>query len=373
MADEPNVNRNTQTISTANFTETPRLVLEQPVGDITIEGWDNPAVEVTDADDGDFDIGVLGNQITVRSAHRHKRRFNEAIEPAIRELDRFGVNAERIASRVERQVERGMRRMRHGFNIELDLGRWTGSRDYRIKVPHNCDLMLRTSSGDIYIKDVTGTMFVQTTSGDLQMHRVSGNLLVSSASGDMNLRNVSGKLGARTASGDLLIEQAELQELGVQSASGDIRAYLQRVPEREFQVQTVSGDVMVWLPSNARLTAELRTMSGELMCRFPHDLIKRSGSRVTTLTINGGGTTAQFASVSGDVTLRPQIVDEGGARTTDLSRTESEEGESESTDDITEPEGYASRQQAELDILQAVERGEITSQEALQRLSELGR
>jgi hypothetical protein len=56
----------------------------------------------------------------------------------------------------------------------------------------------------------------------------------------------------------------------------------------------------------------------------------------------------------------------------DLSRTQ---GGGESTQDaagdITEPEGYVERQQAELEILQAVQRGELSPQEAVRRLGEL--
>jgi hypothetical protein len=59
----------------------------------------------------------------------------------------------------------------------------------------------------------------------------------------------------------------------------------------------------------------------------------------------------------------------------DLSRTENSSGESaradESHGDITQSEGYAARRQAELEILQQVERGELTPQEALAALSSL--
>lgn len=371
--------KNAQTISTADFTETPRLVLEQAVGDVSIEGWDRPEIQVSTTDGEDtFDMEVSGSQVLIRN--RPKRfRLNDVMEPAVRELNNLGLDmdrmasgVDRMASRVERQVERSMRKVRHGFNVNVDLGRWSGSHDYRIQVPHNCDLVLRTSSGDLFVKDVHGTLYTQSTSGDVRMHRVSGNLLVTSSSGDIEMREFSGKLGANTASGDVTLEQADLQELGVHTASGDIKVTLERVPEREFDVRTVSGDLNVSLPKDIRLTVEMSTISGDLRCRFQHELIKRSGTRISTLMINGGGTTARFASVSGDVTLRPLFGQEDtGSSTADLARKESSEDEVHG--DITEPEGYVARQKAELDILQALERGEITAQDAMQRLGELDR
>jgi hypothetical protein len=73
--------------------------------------------------------------------------------------------------------------------------------------------------------------------------------------------------------------------------------------------------------------------------------------------------------VSGDITIRPRSLpketENTGAGTTDLSRAADNHG------DISKPEGYVSRQQAELDILQKVERGELNPQEALQALSRL--
>lgn len=360
--------RNITTINTAEFTETPRVVLEQPVGDITIQGWDNPAIEIsTDDEDDEYDVDVSGSQVTLKNAPR-KVRINEGWGHAVRELGNLGVDVDRVARRVERQVERGMRRFKD-LNVNIDLGRWSHSHDFNIKVPHNCDLMLRTSSGDMYVKDVNGTLFVQTTSGDVNMDRVSGNLIVSSASGDIHVRGMEGKVGARSASGDISLERADLQELGVQTASGDINAYLKRVPDRDFDVRTVSGDLRVTLPTDARLTAEMTTVSGDLRCKLPHEIISRSGRRTRTLVVNGGGPAARFQSVSGDVTVMPDR-EEGGARTSDLSRVASESEEYD--EDIQVPE-TVSREQAQLDILQALQTGDISSQEALRRLSNLGR
>ena len=117
-------------------------------------------------------------------------------------------------------------------------------------------------------------------------------------------------------------------------------------------------------------------MSGEISCGFRREQVdyKVGRGRDTTLLINGGGLAAQFASVSGDITIRPAKSQGFGfgapAPTTDLSRMAGHEGGA--AEDITEPEGHVARQEAELEILQALERGEISSQEALRRLSELG-
>ena len=370
-----------RTISTAEFTETPRVSLEQPTGDVFVEAWDRPEVEITTSDpDALFDVAQNGSEILVHNRPGTFKLVN-FVEPAANELKGIGINLEpknleKMASRVERSVERSMRRMGKGFNLSVDLGRWMGGRDYHIKVPYNCNLSLRTSSGDINVMGVTGTSLLHSTSGDIHVSRASGNLLVNSASGDIRIGGLEGKLGARSASGDIRAEKADLKELNITTASGDIDLDLLSVPESNWEIKTVSGEVTVYLPGDTRLTADIRTLSGEINCGFPRSQVNYTpghGRSESKLQINGGGSKVNLSTVSGDITVKPRMGEgqsDQGAYTTDLSRMGQNGGAS---GDITRPEGYVSRQQAELEILQALERGEITSQDAMQRLSALER
>jgi hypothetical protein len=306
----------------------------------------------------------------------------------VRELENLGIGLEKGAARIERQVARQLRhathRMRH-MEGKIDLGRWAGGRDYYIKVPHNCDLTLRTSTGDLSVTNVNGTSFIQTSSGDSVLTRLSGNLLVSSASGEIHAEGIDGKVGVRSASGDLVFRRARLQEISISTASGDIELDLLSVPERAFEVKTVSGDVRVELPPDARLSVEVTTFSGDIHCDLPHERTRRRPGRTTDLNINGGGTQAHFSSVSGDVSIErgSSFVDapsvrEGGEPTMDLSRAQAaSEDLRQAQEDAQQAEAdrkqaEAGRRQSELEILQAVERGELSPQDAMARLSDLG-
>lgn len=365
-----------RTISTAEFTDTPRVSLEQPTGDVYVEAWDKPEVEVSTSEaDGYFEIAEEGSQITIRN-NPGKVKFVDFLEPVQTELRDLGVDVDldRVASKVERSIARGMRHAgKHGFNVNVDLGNWSwrGGRDYHIKVPHNCDLSLRTSSGDLHIKDVTGTLLFQTSSGDLRLNNIGGNLLANSASGDIAIRGLKGKMAVRTASGNITTRETELAEVSVQTTSGDIELDFVQLPTGTIEVRDVSGDLLVYAPYDARFTLQTRTLSGSVRCGFPREKAsyRSANKRETTLDINGGGNPIQVGTVSGDITVRPRSLpketENTGAGTTDLSRTADNHG------DISRPEGYVSRQQAELDILQKVERGEFSPQEALQALSRL--
>jgi hypothetical protein len=363
----------TQTVSTAEFEGTPRLVLEQPTGDVHIEGWDRPEIEVSITDERElFEIGQSGSQVTVRGVPPRVKSDEFRFERPnidLSGLGDLGIGLERVAAKVERRVEKGLRKAGHGLRgINFDFGRWAGGRDYTIHVPHTCDITLRTSSGDIEIHDVNGTQLIQSSSGDINMDRVTGNVLASSASGDVNMDKIEGKLGLRTASGDINLEAARLSDLSIHTASGDINLGLLSTPDRDFEIKGISGDVDITLPGDTRLTMEVSTLSGDIESRFQHEMERRGPGRgrATTLRVNGGGPTARISTISGDISIQPRKGERPvGEPTRDLARS--------SEEDVREPEGYAQRKEQELEILQALERGELSAQDAMQRLTSIER
>src|SRR3954466_15061807 len=132
----------TQTISTAEFLEIPTLVLEQPTGDVYVEGWDRQEIEVSIDDEGIFEVEQNGSQVIIRN-RPGKFKLVDFLEPAADELREYGVDLNKVSSHVERSIERsmqrGMRRMGKNFNFNLDVSNWKGGRDYHIMVPQTCD------------------------------------------------------------------------------------------------------------------------------------------------------------------------------------------------------------------------------------------
>lgn len=400
----------TQTISTDDFNETPSVVLEQPTGDVHVEGWDKPEIEVSITEEGIFEIEQTGSQIVIRN-RPGRFKLVDFLEPATEDLRDLGIDLSKVASRVERSVERRMKdvkKMGRNINFDIDLSNWRGGRDYNIKVPHNCDLRLRTSSGDIVIAGVNGTLDLQSSSGDIRVREIGGNALIASSSGDLGIENLNGRLAVRTASGDIITHNLVVSEVSAATASGDLDLDLTRMPEGNVEVRTVSGDLDLFLPADAAFRAEVHTISGSVRCGFPREAVQYNSShkRETVLNVNGGGKNLQLNTVSGDVTIRVHKGDgeskwqntsqsysrsasqsanwsagsptirTGGQPTMDLSRTQtqSQSGDADgggSSGDITQSESQAARQQAELEILQQVERGELTPEDALERLSAL--
>ncbi len=402
----------TETISTAEFTTTPRVIVEQPTGSVHVEAWDRSEVEVSvPGEDAGFEVEQSGSTITVKRRPGRTRIVN-FLDPVREDLSNLGLDVERVAARVEKGVERSMRRF--GLGAGFDPTQWIGGAEYSIRVPHNCDLNLRTSSGDLSVQGVTGTLYLQTTSGDAKVQSVGGSLVLNSASGDLRIEGMEGTLGARTASGDLRARGLRLDDVSVSTASGDIELELEKLPQRDFEVKTVSGDIELKLPDGSRATFEFHTISGEIRCGFSREQVsyKVGRNRQTTLQLNGeGGPLVRLGSISGDLLITKgrgsahghaastvSGMPETGSPTMDLSRMAPPTPPSPASEprmprtpampedpvspelahepeaahaDRVEPEGYVERERSELEILQAVERGEMSAQEAMRRLSEL--
>src|SRR5687767_3644956 len=118
---------NTRRISTAEFSGVPRLTLEQATGDVNIEGWDKPEIEVSADDDRGISVEQTGSHVVIRSRPPKVSipRFEDDDDS-----DDFGRHMkhgiESIASDVERRVERSMRRMGRRIGVEIELGHWAG-------------------------------------------------------------------------------------------------------------------------------------------------------------------------------------------------------------------------------------------------------
>src|SRR5438552_4458064 len=86
----------TRTISTAELTETPRVSLEQPTGDVYVEAWDRPEVEVSCSDpDGLFDVQQNGADIIIHNRPGSFKLVN-FVEPVTSEMKGLGINVEKL-------------------------------------------------------------------------------------------------------------------------------------------------------------------------------------------------------------------------------------------------------------------------------------
>jgi DUF4097 and DUF4098 domain-containing protein YvlB len=186
-------------------------------------------------------------------------------------------------------------------------------------------------------------------SGDLMLSDLGGSVRLETVSGDATIRaDVPLAVQVQGVSGDVSITAPTLRSLRANTVSGDVEVEGELAASGDFQVETVSGDLGVGLIGSA--TFEIHGISTDVSSELDHRLEGQIDRR--RLIIGSGGPRLVFNSMSGDVDVR---------RPRRIVVVEKKR----------EPAAAASvpDQATQLEVLRALERGEIDVDEATRRLA----
>lgn len=208
------------------------------------------------------------------------------------------------------------------------------SLDFEVELPRAARLDVKTVSADVDARDLAGEQAYKTVSGDVRLAAVSGRLSARTVSGDVRLHEAGEvEVDAATTSGDLTVEAESVLRLDVRTVSGDVRVKGRLAPGQRHSVETVSGDLLLDTPSGVTIESK-RALD-----------FARKGRRPTV--IGDGAATLTFRSMSGEERVR-------GGR-----------------DDQAPNEAPAREPIDRIEVLRALERGEIDVDEASRRLEEV--
>jgi DUF4097 and DUF4098 domain-containing protein YvlB len=227
------------------------------------------------------------------------------------------------------QLEYDLSSSRVTIEHRLPRGSWR-SRDsdmaYELSIPRGARLVLRTTSGDIEVRNTGGAVEANTTSGDVTIVDVSERVEVGSISGDVTLRNVKGNVDASavsgsveaegiegdiklgSTSGDLVVTDARGRDVEMSTTSGDV-AYTGAIDANgRYEFHSHSGTIDLAIPSGSNARFSVETFSGEIDSDFPITL--QPGDRGSTrprrfdFSVGSGGPRIIAESFSGDVQIR---------------------------------------------------------------------
>lgn len=188
-----------------------------------------------------------------------------------------------------------------GFKLGPVQVRIRRSPDLDIELPRTAVVSLRTTSGDVEAHGIGGASRWASTSGDLRVSVTAGPVHLDTMSGDAALESsVDIVLTARTVSGDLKVRAPRLETLDATTTSGDIRVEGDLAPDARHIISSVSGDVDVITGSPVRLEAQ--TIAGDVRATGPHSTEGGQGRR--TLIVGKGSVPLAVRTTSGDVRLR---------------------------------------------------------------------
>ena len=178
--------------------------------------------------------------------------------------------------------------------------------DFEIELPKGARVEINTVSADVTAHGLAGDQSYRVVSGDLELENIEGRVALVSVSGDAVLRDGGAlELEATTTSGDLEVQAQRLDLVRLRSVSGDARLHGAFNAGPEHRVETVSGDL--WLEVEGGLTIEASGPKVSLSSALPGRVDDSRGSR--GLVIGDGAARLRFRTLSGDV-----HVDGAGAR-----------------------------------------------------------
>jgi Toastrack DUF4097 len=270
------------------------------------------------------------------------------------------------------------------FGLNIVVGERSTSPRLAIEVPVGATAAIATASGDLQVSGLRGPLETRTASGDTRLLDVVGDVQAETVSGDVVIDLVgSTVLAVKTVSGDVLVEGGHVDRFTYTTTSGDLRL-TSPLGDGPHLIATVSGDAIIATRSGIRVSAQ--TVAGDLSSDLPHTSEGKPGRR--SLTVGEGSTVVQFRSVSGDLRIvgpngaghlaaiprppappappaAPAFV--AGAEAVSNAATEDTAGAEARADEAIglDPATDAAR----LEVLRALERGEIDVDEATNRLA----
>jgi hypothetical protein len=325
--------------------------------------------------------GVLAVRLRAGDA-----RLRAVDGPVVRVHDADGDLERRV--RVERGDGSLSLRVRNRGDVGDDMGHGSRTAELLIDVPRGATVVVETASAEVTVEGLTGDQRYRTTSGDLSLRDVSGRLVVDSVSGDIDILAVdTSSIGARTVSGDLSVRAADLEMFRATTTSGDVRLAGRLTGAGPFALDTVSGDMLLALAGDVRLEAS--TVAGDVTGGSRARIEGKPGRRV--LIVGAGRPTMTARSMSGDVSLtEPTAVTRPDAAQAPTHTPTPKEapmpprppmppafaadpgiGDSPTIVVGSADADRDANDDARLDILRALERGEIDVAEAGRRLEAL--
>jgi hypothetical protein len=249
-----------------------------------------------------------------------------------------------------------VRRTDSSLSIETEERGWFGSWQRHGSIEF--DVMLPTGT----------RVEIQAVSADIESHQLIGDQSYRTVSGDIVIDGSGGQIAAVSVSGDITLTAVMSAEVNASTTSGDIEAHARTFDP--IRLKTVSGDMNVRGGFAAGPQHTIESVSGDLSIDAFSGLtvdIKRgldfSSKRGNAPMVAGDGSARlRFRSLSGDIRLS------GDAARISMGPAPQRAPEPPVAPVSPQPTTQSMSREDSLEILRALERGEIDVEEASRRL-----
>jgi len=178
--------------------------------------------------------------------------------------------------------------------------------DYTLEVPQDIHLDASCISSSLEINGLKGVFKLKTVSGDMKLDDLSGSFRFNAVSGKINGSHLEGVLELEAVSGGARLLESNFPSADASTVSGNLTLQTS-LADGPYQFGSVSGDVRLLVPADTRCNAELKSVSGSIRSSLPA-ITSRIGHGMKVTQIQGGGTAVRLKSVSGDLSIETEGV-----------------------------------------------------------------
>jgi DUF4097 and DUF4098 domain-containing protein YvlB len=197
-----------------------------------------------------------------------------------------------------------------------------------VKVPHQYNIDIRTSGGDIIVAQLQGDARAKTSGGDIKVTEMHGPVDMQTSGGDVRAEQIDGNTRLNTSGGDIDVTRVT-GELDAKTSGGYI--HLNDISGKVV-ARTSSGNVIA---SGVRGDSELKTSGGDIRATIDGKIAAHTSGGNVTAELVGANRGISVSSSGGDLTVRVpknttgqlNAASSGGSVRTELPVTTTEMGE----------------------------------------------
>jgi hypothetical protein len=330
------------------------LVVENAKGTIVVQGWDRLETEVVAVrhqEGAEVEITQDGNEVIART----KKAGNGGEQGIGQVLNWLTPNRTPVV-------------------------------DYTVHVPYASDVKLKNVNGPIHVKQTRGKVRVNNVDGPVTVEGIDGDVRAETVNGALHVVQLKGAADLKTVNGEMDVRESSLLKLAAQTVNGNVKIAATLDDNGQYTFNTVNGNCELLVPADFRARVSAHGVNLHVECTQPAQSIKRQfGSWNGTIGTGQEGEPAAeitFNTVNGHLRI-----DNGGPTTEPateyVAKTETPPEAPEPPKPPKPPETAPTpvevkvaaaptdaETKSQLEVLQMVERGEISVEEAVQLLGE---
>lgn len=239
--------------------------------------------------------------------------------------------------------------------------------DFTIRVPQLCSVKVNSVSGSAAIDGLEGNIDVNSVSGDLKLSNLSGKFDFSSVSGKIISENLNGPLDMNNVSGKVQITESQIPTMVGKTVSGNVSIETP-LTDGPYEFKTVSGHMSVITPEDTACTIRMKSVSGKAKVNLP--ITSKSGVRnKQVIEVAGGGTEVTAKSVSGILKIGSPNYVKAEVLEPDIQVDSARPKAVVQPPEPAPPAEVPPQPKSQMQILQEIENGEISVDEALEQMN----